>query len=91
MALSVLPWMLAWPRSAFTPPPGMPTLPSSICSNPMPRMICTPEVWWVSPTAYTTLPDLSAAPVAPNSSATARNFSSGMPVICETTSGVYRL
>ncbi len=57
----------------------------------MPRMICNPLVCWVRPTAYTTLPTLSAVPVAPNSSATARNLSTGIPVICDTISGVYRL
>ena len=31
MPMSVAPWTLGSPRSAFTPPPGMPMLPSSNC------------------------------------------------------------
>jgi hypothetical protein len=35
--------MLEWPRSALTPPPARPTLPSSNCSMAAVRMICVPK------------------------------------------------
>src|SRR5689334_22515266 len=44
MALSVLPWMLAWPRSAFMPPPGRPILPSSSWRMAAVRMSWPPVV-----------------------------------------------
>ncbi len=37
--MSVEPWMLAWPRSAWMPPPGRPMLPSSSC-----RMLAAADV-----------------------------------------------
>ena len=49
--MSVDPWIDTWPRSAMTPPPGRPMLPINPCSNAAARMICTPTLWWVQPTA----------------------------------------
>jgi hypothetical protein len=49
--MSLDPWIEAWPRMAMTPPPGRPTLPSSICTIVPARIICTPELCWVQPTA----------------------------------------
>src|SRR2546427_3608290 len=40
-AMSVAPWMLEWPRIAFTPPPGRPTLPRRSCSVAAARIIWT--------------------------------------------------
>jgi hypothetical protein len=49
--MSVEPWMFAWPRRARIPPPGRPMLPSKSCTIAAARMICTPTVWCVQPTA----------------------------------------
>jgi len=49
--MSVAPWMLEWPRSALTPPPARPMLPSSSCRIAAVRMICVPNEWCVHPTA----------------------------------------
>ena len=49
--MSVEPWMLEWPRMAMMPPPGRPMLPSSSCRMPAVRIICTPVVCCVQPTA----------------------------------------
>ncbi len=48
--MSVEPWMEACPRSAMTPPPGRPMLPSSACRIAALRMHWAPIVWWVQPT-----------------------------------------
>ena len=39
MPMSVAPWTLGSPRRAFTPPPGMPMLPSSSCITDMARRV----------------------------------------------------
>jgi hypothetical protein len=49
--MSVEPWMFACPRSARMPPPGRPMLPSSSWMIEAARMICTPVVCCVQPTA----------------------------------------
>jgi hypothetical protein len=49
--MSVEPWMFAWPRSARMPPPGRPMLPSRSWTIDAARMICTPIVCCVQPTA----------------------------------------
>jgi hypothetical protein len=49
--MSVDPWIDAWPRSAQMPPPGRPVLPSSSCRIAAVRIICTPAVCCVQPTA----------------------------------------
>jgi hypothetical protein len=49
--MSVEPWIDACPRSARIPPPGRPMLPSSDCTIAAARMICTPTVCCVQPTA----------------------------------------
>ena len=54
--MSVAPWMLEWPRSAFTPPPGRPTLPSRSWSIAAVRMIWTPVECCVQPRAYMIVP-----------------------------------
>jgi hypothetical protein len=43
--------MLEWPRSAFTPPPAMPMLPSRSWMMAMERMFCDPTLCWVQPSA----------------------------------------
>jgi hypothetical protein len=48
---SVSPWMLEWPRSAFTPPPGMPMFPSRSWMMAMQRMFCDPTECCVQPSA----------------------------------------
>ena len=88
MALSVLPWMFACPRSAFIPPPGRPMFPSRSCRTAPDRISCDPVVWWVSPTAYTIVMTLSGRPISPTIWATLRKSSLGMPVIEDTISGV---
>jgi hypothetical protein len=87
-AMSVAPWMLEWPRSAFTPPPGRPTLPSRSWSIAAARMICTPVECWVQPSAYMIVPTFSAFPVEVTISATFRNWALGVPQIFSTISGV---
>ena len=49
--MSVEPWIDAWPRSAMMPPPGRPMFPSSSWMIAAVRMICTPTVCCVQPTA----------------------------------------
>ncbi len=86
--MSVAPWMFECPRSALTPPPGRPTLPSRSCSIAAARMICTPVVCSVQPRAYITVPTRSGVPVELTMSATFRNVSTGTPQTRETISGV---
>ena len=45
--------MLACPRSAITPPPGLPMLPSSSWMIAPARMYCAPTECCVQPTLYT--------------------------------------
>ncbi|MNC99417.1 hypothetical protein D3C83_177050 [compost metagenome] len=45
--------MLACPRSAITPPPGLPMLPSSSWMIEPARMYCAPTECCVQPTLYT--------------------------------------
>ena len=47
--MSQAPWTFGSPRSAFTPPPGLPMLPSSSCRMVNPRMPCTAVVCCVMP------------------------------------------
>jgi hypothetical protein len=54
--MSVEPWIDAWPRSATMPPPGRPMLPSSSWMIAAVRMIWTPTVCCVQPTAYANEP-----------------------------------
>ncbi len=89
-AVSVAPWMLECPRSALTPPPGRPTLPSRSCSIAAVRIIWTPTECCVQPSAYMTVPHFCAFPVDVTTSATFRNVSFGVPQIFSTISGVYR-
>jgi hypothetical protein len=86
--MSVAPWMLECPRNAFTPPPGRPTLPSRSCSIAAQRMICTPVVCSVQPSAYITVPTRSGVPVEVTRSATLRKVSAGTPQTRATSSGV---
>ncbi len=86
--MSVQPWMLECPRSAFTPPPGRPTLPSTSCSVAAARIICTPTECCVQPSAYMMVPQRAAVPVEVTTSATLRNSSLGVPQIFSTISGV---
>ena len=48
--------MLACPRSAYTPPPGRPMLPSSSWMIDPARMYCAPIECCVQPTLYTSAP-----------------------------------
>ena len=49
--MSVEPWIDACPRSAMIPPPGRPMLPSNNWTIVEARIIWTPVVCWVHPTA----------------------------------------
>ncbi len=82
--------MVAWPRSARIPPPGLPMLPSNDCKTEAARIICTPVVCCVQPTAYTTAPDRSGPALFHNVSNTFRNVARGVPQTSSTISGVYR-
>lgn len=57
------PCTLDSPRSALTPPPATPMLPSRSWMMDMARMFCTPTLFWVQPIAYMMVPALSGAPV----------------------------
>src|SRR5512139_332956 len=87
---SVEPWTLDSPRRALMPPPATPTFPSRSWTMDMARMFWVPTVCCVHPIAYSEVPDLSGLPVAPYVSYTFRRTSFGVPVISETSSGVYR-
>ena len=80
--------MLAWPRSAMIPPPGRPMFPSNSWRIDAARMIWTPLVWWVQPTAYANAVVRSRPELRVISSATRRNVSCGMPQTRSTISGV---
>ena len=86
--MSVMPCTLACPRSAFTPPPAMPTLPSMSWIMAIMRMFCEPTVCCVQPSAYRMVRVLLGAAVPAISSQTLRNWSCGVPVMLLTTSGV---
>ena len=45
--MSVEPCTFDSPRSALTPPPGMPMLPSKSCKIAIERTFCVPTVCWV--------------------------------------------
>ncbi len=49
--MSVEPWIEVCPRRAMIPPPVLPMFPSSSWMIAAVRMICTPIVCWVHPTA----------------------------------------
>ena len=80
--------MLECPRNAFIPPPATPILPSSSCTIAMARMFWLPTECCVQPSAYIEVSALSGAEVEAISSQTARNFSTGVPQIRDTISGV---
>ena len=80
--------MFEWPRSAFTPPPAMPMLPSSSWIIAMVRMFCAPTVCCVQPSAYRNVVVLSAALVEASTSHTFRKSAFGVPQMFSTTSGV---
>ena len=73
------PWMLEWPRRAFTPPPAMPTLPSRSCTMAAVRIICDPTVCWVQPRAYMKVRVRSGTEVVAMISHTLRKVSFGVP------------
>ena len=83
-----MPCTFAWPRSAFTPPPGRPMLPSSSWIMAIVRMICDPVECCVQPSAYMMVMTLSGADVSAISSQTFRKRSGGVPVIRVTISVV---
>ncbi len=85
---SVSPWMLEWPRSAFTPPPGMPMFPSSSWMQAMARMFCDPTECCVQPSAYRLVMVRPGTLVVAMVSQIWTNFSFGMPVTLATMSGV---
>ena len=68
--MSVEPWIDAWPRSAMMPPPGRPMFPSSSWMIAAVRMICTPTVCCVQPTAYANADVRSRPEFAQSASAT---------------------
>ena len=86
--MSVTPCTLECPRSAFTPPPGRPMLPSSSWIMAMVRMFWLPTVCCVQPSAYRMVLVLSGADISPSISHTFRNLSCGVPQILLTISGV---
>ena len=86
--MSVMPCTLAWPRSAFTPPPARPMLPSSSWIMAMARMFCEPTECCVQPSAYRMVMTRSGVLVPAISSATFRKDSLGVPQILLTISGV---
>ena len=49
--MSHAPCTFGSPRSALTPPPGLPMLPSRSCRMVNDRIPCTPVVCWVIPSA----------------------------------------
>ncbi len=81
VGMSVDPWIVAWPRSARIPPPGLPMLPSSSCSSAQQEIICGPYVCCVHPSAYANELVLSGPEFWSSVSATSMNFSFGQPVI----------
>ncbi len=83
-----MPCTLEWPRSAFTPPPGTPMLPSSSWIMAMARMFCEPVVCCVQPSAYIDVIERSPLAVVAISSQTFRNLSFGVPQMRSTISGV---
>ncbi len=86
--MSLEPWMEAWPRSAWMPPPGRPMLPSSSWSTLAARMYWAPTECWVQPTAYTKALVRSRPELAVRSSHTWRNLARGTPQTSSTNSGV---
>src|SRR5256884_7126911 len=54
--MSHAPCTFGSPRSALTPLPGLPTLPSKSCRMVNARIPCTPVVCWVIPSAYRMAP-----------------------------------
>ncbi len=83
-----MPCTLEWPRSAFTPPPGMPMLPSSSWIMAIERMFWAPVVCCVQPSAYSDVIVRSGVEVEPIISQICRNFALGVPVMRSTISGV---
>ncbi len=83
-----MPCTLEWPRSAFTPPPGMPMLPQSNWIIAAVRMFCDPLECCVQPSAYMIVIARSPLAVSATHSATVRNLSFGVPLMRSTTSGV---
>jgi hypothetical protein len=51
VGLSVDPWIEQCPRIAMIPPPGLPIFPSSSWRMPAARIICTPMLCCVHPSA----------------------------------------
>ena len=86
--MSVMPCTFACPRSAFTPPPGRPMLPSRSWIIAIVRMFCEPTECCVQPSAYRIVMTRPAVDVPPMCSHTFRNASCGVPVMRETSSGV---
>ena len=80
--------MLECPRSAFMPPPGMPTLPSRSWTMAAQRIICVPWLCCVQPRAYSMVMVLSGAAVSAIIPQILRKSSFGVPVIPLTRSGV---
>ena len=86
--MSVMPCTFACPRSAFTPPPARPMLPSSSWIIAIVRMFCEPTECCVQPSAYRIVITRAGVAVEPIKSHTCRNFSFGVPQIWLTISGV---
>ena len=80
--------MLACPRSAITPPPGLPMLPSSNWMIAPARMYCAPTECCVQPTLYTSAAVRSRPEFSAHARATSRNCSAGTPHTRSTISGV---
>jgi hypothetical protein len=80
--------MLACPRSARTPPPGRPTLPSSSWMIDPALMNCAPRVCCVQPTLYTRAVVRSLPEFSVHARHTSRNNPGGTPQIRSTISGV---
>ncbi len=62
--MSHAPCTFGSPRSALTPPPGFPMLPSRSCRIVNDRIPCTPVVCCVIPSAYRIAPGRFAAIVS---------------------------
>ena len=86
--MSVRPWMLEWPRSAFMPPPRTPMLPRMSCNMAIARMFCEPLECCVQPRAYIEVIVRVLDEHSPIISQTLRNLSFGVPQMRSTISGV---